>query len=134
MILRPFICGRNSVNIPSICGDKPFFTGIDDVTITQGTDFDLVEGVVARDQYGATIPFSVSPSEIEPCQVGVQEVTYTAEGITKTRKITVEQAEDPTISGLTPISVTVGEEFDPLDGVTAVDGNGNTLTVTVELV
>lgn len=130
MILRPFICGNNSINIPSICGDKPFFTGADDVTITQGTDIDLTEGVVAHDQYGATIPYTVSPTEIEPCQVGVHEVVYTAEDVDKVRLITVDKAADPAISGLTPISVEAGEEFDLATGVTATDSYGNPLEVT----
>lgn len=33
-----------------------------------------------------------------------------------------------------PLTVELGETFDPLDGVTAVDGNGNTVVMTVNLI
>lgn len=43
--------------------------------------------------------------------------------------------EPPTISGVSsePLTVSEGEEFDPLDGITAVDGSGEPLEVTVTL-
>lgn len=39
--------------------------------------------------------------------------------------------EPPTISGITPLTVEVNEEFDPLDGVTAVDCQGDSVSVVV---
>ena len=41
-------------------------------------------------------------------------------------------SEPPTISGNSQITVIVGQEFDPLDGVTAVDCQGNEVTVMIE--
>lgn len=38
----------------------------------------------------------------------------------------------PTINGLTPVTLQVGEEFDPMDGVTAEDCKGNDVPVTWE--
>ena len=114
-------------------GGSPHFNGLSNRTINQGEDFDLTEGVTALDKDGNEIPFTVSPDEVDKCAVGEQTFTYTAEGVEDTRKITVTQSEPPTISGAEePISVDVGEEFDPLDGVSAVDGNGNEVEVTVE--
>ena len=41
---------------------------------------------------------------------------------------------EPAIIGqMSEINVMAGEEFDPLEGVTAEDGNGNQITVTVTL-
>lgn len=130
MILKPIICGKKPLYFPSICSDSPYFTGTVDATIKQGTDFDLRAGVNAYDADGMTIPFTVTPSEVDSCQVGKQEFIYEAEGAIDKRYITVEEVADPTISGLDTIRVKVNEEFDPDTGVSAVDGNGNTLEVT----
>lgn len=110
---------------------EPKIVGADDTSIPQGTDFDLSAGVKAYDAQGNEIPFTVTPDSINVCAVGEQTFTYSADGVTKTRKITVTQILNPTISGLTELTVEVGEEFDPLEGVTAVDGNDNPVEVTV---
>lgn len=39
---------------------------------------------------------------------------------------------DPSITGLNQLNVMTNEEFDPLDGVTGYDDNGERITVTVE--
>lgn len=130
MILKPIICGKKHLYFPSICTDAPYFTGTVDGTIRQGSDFDLREGVNAYDGDGMTIPFTVTPSEVEVCQLGTQVFTYEAEGATDKRYITVVAVDDPTISGLTPLTVKAGEEFDPNEGVVATDGNGNVVTPT----
>lgn len=130
MILKPFVCGKTKIFFPSICSDAPYFTGTVDTTIRQGTDFDLRERVNAYDGDGMTIPFTVTPSEVEVCQLGVQSFVYEAEGAKDTRYITVVAVDNPTITGLTPLTVKAGEEFDPNEGVVATDGNGNTVVPT----
>lgn len=132
MILKPFVCGKTKIFFPSICSDAPYFTGTVDTTIRQGTDFDLREGVNAYDGDGMTIPFTVTPSEVEMCQLGVQSFVYEAEGAKDTRYITVVAVDNPTITGITPLIVKAGEEFDPNEGVVATDGNGKTVTPTVK--
>lgn len=110
--------------------------GISNVTLGQGTAFDPTEGVTAYDHNGNVVPFSVSPSTFAPCTVGTQTFTYEAQGLeTATRTVTVTAISNPTISGVpsTTLEVEVGDTFDPLDGVTATDGNGNTITVTVSI-
>ena len=111
------------------------FEGISTASVPQGTDFDLTSGVKAYSYSGEEIAFTVTPSEFVPCQVGQQTYTYKARGVEDVvRTITVTAIADPTISGITePITVGKGVEFNPLDGVSAVDGNGNTLTVTVQV-
>lgn len=136
MKLIPNICGKGAPNFPSFCGAKAYFKGITDASTPQGVGFDLLQGVTAHDEYGQQIPFTVSPSEVVACQLGVQTFTYEAEGVTKTRNITVTPIANPTISGVPsePLTVELGETFDPLDGVTAVDGNGNVVAISVELI
>lgn len=116
---------------------KPRIIGADDVEINQGIGIDLREGVIAVDSEGNPIDFTVEPSEIDKCDVGVHTVIYTAtdrEGNTTTviRNIGICQVANPTISGATDIVVAPNEEFNPLDGVTAVDGNGNEVEVELK--
>lgn len=136
MKIIPNICGKSMVKFPSFCGASAYFKGVTDASTPQGVGFDLLQSVTAYDEYGQQIPFTVSPSEVVACQLGVQAFTYEAEGVTKTRNITVTPIANPTISGVpsTTLEVEVGETFEPLDGVTAVDGNGNTVAISVELI
>lgn len=122
--------GDNIVVIPTGGGEEPpHFEGLTNPTINQGTEFDPTDGVRALDKDGNEVPYTVSPEEIDTCEKGNHTLTYTAGETTATRIVTVQTIADPTISGATPISVQVGEEFDPLDGVSAVDGNGNDIEV-----
>ena len=123
--------GDNIVIIPNGGGGTAHFEGPTPATINQGTDFDLTDGVKAYDKDGNEIPFTVSPEQIDECTLGNQTFTYTAGELTQDRIITVQAIEDPVISGADPLTVQVGEEFDPLDGVSAVDGNGNPIEVEV---
>lgn len=124
--------GDNIVIIPSGGGSGAHFDGLTPATINQGASFDLTAGVKAYNESGNEVPFTVEPTEIDACQIGNQTFTYTAGELTQDRIITVQAISDPVISGLTPLTVEVNEEFDPLDGVSAVDGNGNPVEVTVE--
>lgn len=130
---------------PTCIGDEPdppqpgdpYIEGADNTTIPQGTDFDPNEGVKAYDGHGDEIPFTVEPSELDTCEVGVHELVYTAtdsqgKTVTVIRKVTITAIPNPTIDGITDIVVAPDEEFNPLDGVTAVDGNGNPIPVEVK--
>lgn len=122
--------------VPPIPG-QPQIIGADNTTINQGIGIDLREGVSAIDGNGNPIAFTVEPSEIDACDVGVHEVIYTAtdsqgQTVTVIRKITINQITAPTISGNTDMVVAPNEEFDPLEGVTATDGNGNPVEVEVK--
>ena len=110
---------------------NPRIEGADNVRINQGIGIDLAEGVHAYDGDGNEIPFTFSPDEIDPCDIGVHEITYTAEGVTKGRKVTIVAISDPVIDGLTDLTAMVGDDVDPLEGVSATDGNGNEIEVRV---
>lgn len=128
-ILKPFMCGKNRIFPPSICDESAYFVGIKDITVPQGTDVDLLDGVSAYDKDGGEIPFTVTPSEILPCEVGKQTVIYRAEDVEVKRTITVTQIADPTIYGLNSMVVGVNETINTLNGVYAQDGNGNIIEV-----
>lgn len=145
-------------HIPGIdCDGDVHFTGIENITISQGTEIDLREGVHAYDGNGNEIPFVVSPSAINECSVRVHDITYTAIGLNKTmlphfpnaenelevyppscetsevtahRRVTIVAVSAPVIYGVTDLEVTAPYTLDTLQGVSAVDANGNTVAVT----
>lgn len=133
MKLIPQFCHEDdsNVHLPRLCEHMDRFIGADDVTIMQGTPFDPLEGVIAVDEYGRIIPFTVSPSELEnPCEVGVHKFVYMTENYLDERNVTVVQASAPTFEGLTNITVGLDESFGTLQGVTATDAHGNSVAVT----
>lgn len=134
ILMRIKLIGDTEVHLPHICDDIGYFVGADDITIVQGADFDPTSGVYATDGICGVLPYDVSPSNINTCEVGKHTLTYSTVSFSKTRTITVIQATAPTISGTSqPITVDAGEEFDPMSGVSAVDAHGNTIAVTVAL-
>lgn len=131
-------CGNVGTAERIITVEAGHFEGLTDASVNQGLGFDLRQGVTAYTYSGSQTSFSTDPDAIEACELGEQTVTYTAMGIEPTdRTITVLPIADPTISGVSdPIEVKPSEEFDPLSGVTATDGNGIDITadVTVQVV
>lgn len=112
------------------------WSGIGNVTINQGTSFSPTDGVHAYDYQGNEVPFTATPSTVDTCDVGTTTLTYSASGLADaTRTVTVNAISNPAIFGVpsTTLEVEVGDTFDPLDGVTAYDGNGNAVAVTVNL-
>ena len=115
--------------------EAPRFTGVVDITVKQGKQIDLTEGVKAW--LGVEeIEYTYSPQTIDSCTVGETLVTYTATGngktTTATRTVTITQAELPTIHGNSALTVYINTDFDPLQGITATDANGDSIPVELE--
>lgn len=145
-------------HVPDIeCDGDVYFTGIEDITISQGTEIDLRANVHAYDGNDNEIQFVVSPSEIDECSVGVYDITYSAIGLNRTmlpyfpnskneledypsecetsektahRSVTIEAVSAPVIYGIADIEVTAPYTLDTLQGVYAIDGNSNPVAVT----
>ena len=128
-------CGKQTTAERTVIVATGGWEGVDNATIPQGTDFDIRNGVRATNNRGQELEYTVSPSELDTCEVGVHTLIYHASGIADAvRTITITAVSDPSISGVSDtLNAEPGVAFDPLDGVSAVDGNGNVLTVTVEL-
>lgn len=128
-------CGKVTTAERTVIVATGGWEGVDNATIPQGTDFDIRNGVRATNNRGQELEYTVSPSELDTCEVGVHTLIYHASGIADAvRTITITAVSDPVISGASStLNAEPGVAFDPLDGVSAVDGNGNPLTVTVEL-
>lgn len=141
----------------SNCKKLPYFEGLTDETIKQGSVFDPTEGVKAYDGYDEEIEYTYSPQELDTCLVGSQVIQYRAsqtsegdmlpnicipdglalalpsicddyESTTAERIIHIIKANDPTIYGIPQVTVARGTAFNVLDGVTAMDDNGNHIT------
>lgn len=131
MKLIPKFCGKKSLFFPSICEHMDRFIGADDVTLIQGADFDPLADVIAVDEDGHILPFTVKPTEIaDTCQVGTYTFLYMTESFVHERIVTIVQASAPTFSGLTSVTTGYMENFDTLQGVTATDAHGESVTVT----
>ena len=153
----PAFCGSKGLSFPQSSCSSMHIDGADDVTINQGVGIDLTEGVTAYDKNGNEIEFTVSPDEIDKCDVGRHSVLYTATGedyitrpsicgedelhipcditrgtITEERIVTITQADPPTFEGVDDVTISPNTDFDPMSGVSAEDDNGNALEVTYD--
>lgn len=129
MKLIPNICGKNAINLPSVCDELGRFVGLTDITIMQGDPFDPTNGVSAVDKDGNDIPYTYAPSSINTCEVGTYTFTYSTDSFSKERKVFVVQASAPAISGMASAVVGVGDSFNTMNGVSATDVRGNVVAV-----
>ncbi len=136
----------------------PYFEGLQDETIKQGSVFDLTEGVRAFDGDDQEITYTYSPTndEFDTCAVGSHTIQYHAsqtadkmlpnmcipgglalttpsycddyESTTVKRIIRIIRASAPQILGIPHVTIPKNTTLDVLNGVSAVDDNGNPIT------
>ena len=116
----------------------------EDKTITVGDTFDPKADVTAEDVEDGdlTDKLEVLKNEVDTTKAGKYEVTYKVtdrKGASRTKTITVTVNpkietlnEAPTID-VTDKEITVGDKFDPKDGVTAKDKEDGNLTDKIEI-
>ena len=116
-----------------------------DKTITVGDIFDPMADVTAEDAEDGnlTTKIVVEKNDVKTDVAGKYEVTYKVtdnQGATRTKTITVTVNpkmevlnEAPTIDAADK-TITVGDTFDPMDGVTAKDAEDGDLTDKIEVV
>ncbi|HAX72310.1 MAG TPA: chitinase, partial [Firmicutes bacterium] len=117
----------------------PVLKGITNVTLTVGDLFDPFAGVSASDKEDGDLTASiVLEGEVNTQLTGEYVLTYSVsdrEGLTTTatRIITVKEKENkaPVISGVKDTTITLGEVFNVLDGVTAYDEEDGDLTSSI---
>jgi hypothetical protein len=118
----------------------PVISGADDITIEKNSTFVPRAGVTAWDAEDGDLTDSIQYSgNVNPNAVGVYTATYTvvdSDGNVTTvqRTVTVVfiDRSAPLLSGIGAATVLVGQAFDPLAGVTAVDTVDGNVDVTVE--
>ena len=116
---------------------------VSDKTLTVGDAFDPMENVVVKDKEDKAEDLVVDVTHnVDMSKAGVYEVTYTVtdtKGAVTVKKIyvTVNPKTDvlnevPTIHAEN-VTITVGDQFDPLKDVTAADKEDGTLTDKIEV-
>lgn len=115
-----------------------------DKTLTVGDEFDPLADVTATDEEDGdlTDKIKILNNEVDMTKPGKYEVTYKVtdrKGASRTKTITVTVNpkmeplnEAPTID-VTDKEITVGDKFDPKDGVTAKDKEDGNLTDKIEI-
>ena len=127
-----------TVEKKEISNEKPKFFGVNNQTITVGENFDPLAGVTATDKEDGDLTSQIKVTgKVDTAKEGNYPLTYSVtdsdgnETIAK-RVITVEKKEisneKPQFFGVNNQTITVGESFDPLAGVTATDKEDGDLT------
>lgn len=100
-----------------------------DVTINAGEIFNLMDGVKAVDAVGNSVDVTVKSDKelnLDPEVDTVYTITYTAiDSLGRTTEevitLTVRANKAPIINGVQDYTLTVGDEFDPREGVEVID-------------
>lgn len=114
-------------------------------TLTVGDEFDPLEGVTASDEEDGDITASVkvTKNSVNTAVAGKYEVTYTvtdSQGATVNKTIIVTVNPKMEVLNAVPVInaedkvLTVGDEFDPLEDVTAVDEEDGDLTDVIDVI
>ncbi|MDO5690187.1 MAG: cell wall-binding repeat-containing protein [Tissierellia bacterium] len=116
----------------------PTISGVKNYKVAVGTPVDLLAGVTASDKEDGdlTAALSVTPGTVDTSTPGKTTVTYSVKdsaGKTATATATVEVNALPTINAENR-TITQGDAFDPLTGVTASDLEDGDLTAKIQVV
>ncbi|MGL5675552.1 MAG: immunoglobulin-like domain-containing protein, partial [Cellulosilyticaceae bacterium] len=121
---------------------KPELRGVADITISIGEVFDKMQGVTAYDQEDGDLTDAiVVEGEVDTNVAGSYNLIYTvvdSEGLEDraTRQVAVEPKVNkaPVIAGANNVTLTVGDSFDEMAGVTAHDEEDGDLTNAIVVV
>ncbi|MDR1568568.1 MAG: DUF5011 domain-containing protein [Streptococcaceae bacterium] len=110
-----------------------------DVTITTGDSFDPLSGVSATDYEDGNLTDKIQVTgTVDTNKAGSYKLIYSVEDkegqkVSKERIVTVQDEAAPSFTGVGDVTLTVGEQFNPLTGVKAIDVNGNDVTAAIEV-
>ncbi|MDY6228270.1 MAG: DUF5011 domain-containing protein [Clostridium sp.] len=131
--------------IVTVTNQLPVISGLHDVTIRKGTDFDLKDKVTANDYEDKDITNKiVYPTvDLSTLDAGVHKVKYSVTDndgniIEEERTINVVASDAPMITGADNITIKIGQvdSFDKMDGVGYIDDidtTGLQISVTGEI-
>lgn len=109
-------------------GDAPEVTGLDRVIIKAGEEFDSMKDLIITDDHDTIdqLKVTVDKGNFDNTKIGTYIIKYTIEdrdgNITEAeREVIVLSNNSPVINIVDSITIKVGEEFDPMVGVTITD-------------
>ena len=148
VVLEQYYDDKTQLSSQTIIGEAesnqaPVISGVGNQTITVGESFDPLAGVTATDKEDGDLTGQIKVTgKVDTAKEGNYPLTYSVtdsdgnETIAK-RVITVEKKEisneKPKFFGVNNQTITVGESFDPLAGVTATDKEDGDLTDQIKV-
>ncbi|WP_205215585.1 glycosyl hydrolase family 18 protein [Enterococcus durans] len=148
VVLEQYYDDKTQLSSQTIIGEAesnqaPVISGVGNQTITVGESFDPLAGVTATDKEDGDLTSQIKVTgKVDTAKEGNYPLTYSVtdsdgnETIAK-RVITVEKKEisneKPQFFGVNNQTITVGESFDPLAGVTATDKEDGNLTKQIKV-
>ena len=148
VVLEQYYDDKTQLSSQTIIGEAesnqaPVISGVGNQTITVGESFDPLAGVTATDKEDGDLTGQIKVTgKVDTAKEGNYPLTYSVtdsdgnETIAK-RVITVEKKEisneKPQFFGVNNQTITVGENFDPLAGVTATDKEDGDLTKQIKV-
>ena len=148
VVLEQYYDDKTQLSSQTIIGEAesnqaPVISGVGNQTITVGESFDPLAGVTATDKEDGDLTSQIKVTgKVDTAKEGNYPLTYSVtdsagnETIAK-RVITVEKKEisneKPKFFGVNNQTITVGESFDPLAGVTATDKEDGDLTDQIKV-
>ena len=148
VVLEQYYDDKTQLSSQTIIGEAesnqaPVISGVGNQTITVGESFDPLAGVTATDKEDGDLTSQIKVTgKVDTAKEGNYPLTYSVtdsdgnETIAK-RVITVEKKEisneKPQFFGVNNQTITVGESFDPLAGVTATDKEDGDLTGQIKV-
>ncbi len=122
------------VKLSEELNEPPVIEGLTYVSVFINSNYDPLDGVIATDKEDGDITESIVIIGFDDTAIGTYTFTYNVTDsngntVTATREFTfTDPGLPPEISGLSPISIPVGSEFDELVGVTALDEEDGDIT------
>ena len=113
---------------------SPIFSGIKDIQINFGQEFNPLTGISASDNSDGDITSTIQVSgSVDVNKAGTYSLTYSVTDqsgnvVSTTRTVIVIDNIKPVISGATDVIVGLNTTFNPLEGVTVSDNNDGDLT------
>ncbi|MDD1794067.1 glycosyl hydrolase family 18 protein [Enterovibrio sp. ZSDZ42] len=131
----PFIHGQTP---PPPAEGKPVFSGVIDVRVRHGDEFDAMAGVSAMDEENGDLTFSiVVDGSVDTSRLGQYVLVYSVsdedDNETKATRTVEVYSQKPVFSGVEKLTLKLGTEFDAMAGVKATDAEDGDLTSTVSV-
>ncbi|MGL5244809.1 MAG: immunoglobulin-like domain-containing protein, partial [Sarcina sp.] len=119
--------------------DGPIITGVDDTIIKIGDSFNFLDNISATDKEDGNITSDIKVVGIVQNEnIGEYDLTYSVEDsdgnkVIEKRTVIVRSNEKPQLTGNENTTIKVGDSFEPMIGIVAMDNEDGILTSAVKV-